>query len=162
MIVHFPIALVIIGFLSDAVGLVTKRKFFVSAGLYLVVLGTVGTLAAYLSGDVAGEGIEEVGALGRALETHEDAALLAVWAMGILAIARATLAVTRRMTGWAQWVMIVLLAVGVGTIVRTGYYGGQLVYRHAAGVQLTFGEVDPGSTGNTEPIQGSSATEDDD
>ncbi len=161
MIVHFPIALVIIGFLSDAVGLFTKRQFFATAGLYLVVLGALGTVAAYFSGDVAGDGIEEFGALGKALEAHEAAAALAVWTMVILVAIRVVLAVTKRMTGWKQWVMVALLAVGVGTIARTGYYGGELVFRHAAGVQLAFGVPGISDEGpqSTEPA---SNIEDDD
>ncbi len=141
MIVHFPIALVIVGFLSDVIGLVTKWKFFTSAGLFLIILGSLGTLAAYLSGNLAGEGIEAFGALGTALDTHENSAVVAVWTMMILAVLRTLLAVTGRMTGWLKLGMVILLAVGVGTIARTGYYGGELVYRHAAGVDLTFGNA---------------------
>ncbi len=74
MIVHFPIALIIVGFLSDLIGVVTKRQFFTTAGLYLIALGSTGTIAAYLSGDMAGDGVAEVGALGAALEDHEGAA----------------------------------------------------------------------------------------
>ena len=141
MIVHFPIALVIVGFLSDAVGLVTRWKFFTSAGLFLIILGSLGTLAAYISGNLAGDGIEEFGALGTALDTHESAAVMAVWAMMILAVLRTLLAVTGRMKGWMKFGMVILLAVGVGTVARAGYYGGELVYRHAAGVDLTFGNA---------------------
>jgi len=160
MIVHFPIALVIIGFLSDVIGLLTKRKFFASAGLYLIILGTAGTVAAYLTGGLAGDGIEEAGALGAALHTHESAALLAIWTMVILASLRTTLAITRRMTGWLQWVMVILLAFGVGTVARTGYYGGNLVYQHAAGVQLTLGTIETQSTVSPEPVLPSNASED--
>ena len=141
MIVHFPIALVIVGFLSDLVGLVTRWKFFTSAGLFLIILGGLGTLAAYLSGSLAGDGIEEFGALGTALDTHESSAVLTVWTMMILAVLRTLLAVTGRMKGWMKLGMVILLAIGVGTVARTGYYGGELVYRHAAGVDLTFGSA---------------------
>ena len=142
MIVHFPIALIIVGFLSDLVGAATRRQFFKSAGLYLIALGSLGTVAAYLTGDMAGDGVTEAGALGAALEIHESAATLALWTMIILAILRIVLGFTKQMKGWKQWVMVALLAVGVGTIARTGYYGGELVYKHAAGVQLTFGNFD--------------------
>lgn len=143
MIVHFPIALIIVGFLSDLVGALVKRQFFIAAGLYLIALGSVGTIAAYLSGNLAGDGVSEAGALGTALETHEGAATLALWTIIVLVIMRVTLELTKQMTGWKQWAMAALLAVGVGTIARTGYYGGELVYKHAAGVQLTFGIADP-------------------
>ena len=62
MIVHFPIALLIVGFLADAIGLFTKREFFTKAGFYLLILGTLGVVAAYLTGNYAGEGVTEAGA----------------------------------------------------------------------------------------------------
>ena len=52
MIVHFPIALLIVGFLADAVGLIFKKDFFTKAGFYLLILGTLGVVAAYLSGNL--------------------------------------------------------------------------------------------------------------
>jgi len=145
MIIHFPIALIIIGFLSDFVGAATKRQFFTNAGLYLIALGSLGTLAAYISGNIAGDGVTEIGALGAALEAHESAATLALWSVIIVAILRVILALTKQMVGWKQWVMVALLAVGVGTVSRAGYYGGELVYKHAAGVELTFGFGNPAS-----------------
>jgi len=152
MIVHFPIALIIIGFLSDLVGAVMKRQFFTNAGLYLIVLGSLGMIAAYISGNIAGDGVTEMGALGKALETHEGAATLALWSIIILAILRVALAVTKQMAGWKQWAMVILLAVGVGTISRAGYYGGELVFKHAAGVQLSFGFGDPVDDISTEQL----------
>ncbi|MFZ1683652.1 MAG: DUF2231 domain-containing protein [Candidatus Zixiibacteriota bacterium] len=162
MIVHFPIALIIIGFLSDLVGAFTRRQFFITAGLYLIALGSVGTIAAYLSGNLAGDGVTEAGALGTALETHEGAATLALWTMIVLAAVRVTLGLSKTMTGWRQWAMVALLALGVGTIARTGYYGGELVYKHAAGVQLTFGIVDPAGTGQSNEKTKSAQPQDND
>ena len=66
MLIHFPIALLIIGFLSELMGLVSKKIFFNQVAYYLLILGTFGTIAAYLSGDAAGEGMEE-GTLGKAI-----------------------------------------------------------------------------------------------
>ncbi len=63
MIVHFPIALLIVGFLFDLIGTFVKKDFYSKAGFYLLILGTLGVVAAYFSGDLAGDGISEVGAL---------------------------------------------------------------------------------------------------
>ena len=139
MIVHFPIALLIVGFVSDIAGVVSRREFFSRAGFYLLIAGTLGVIAAYFSGDMAGEGLAEGGALKQALETHEAAAVAfpldherhrpgphrpggdaEVFGSAPLDTARD---VSRG---------------GALTIVRTGHYGGQLVYKHAAGVQLTI------------------------
>ncbi len=61
MLVHFPIALLIIGFLADLAGLIFKKEFFSKAGFYLLILGTAGVVAAYFTGSAAGEGLSEAG-----------------------------------------------------------------------------------------------------
>lgn len=139
MIVHFPIALIIVGFLSDLVGLVTKRDFFSQAGLYMFILGAVGVIAAFISGDQAGDGIVEAGALKQALEAHEEAATLAIWVVSIAAIFRLVLFLLKKFNGVLKMVSLVLGLLAVMAIARTGYYGGELVYKHAAGVQLDLG-----------------------
>jgi uncharacterized membrane protein len=139
MIVHFPIALLIVGFLTDLVGLITKREFFSNAGFYLLILGTLGVIAAYISGEYAGDGVSESGSLGKALEIHESAAWLTLWLMIGTALVRIASVVFKKYKGVLKIVAIVLFFAGVLSIARTGYYGGELVFKHAAGVQLNLG-----------------------
>lgn len=139
MIVHFPIALLMVGFLSDLIGLVTKKDFFNKSGFYLLILGTLGAVAAYFSGEYAGNGVTESGALGQALEVHESAAVLTVWLMVGASLVRIGAVLLKRYEGVVKVVAFGLFLVGVLSIARTGYYGGELVFKHAAGVQLNLG-----------------------
>jgi len=139
MIVHFPIALLITGFLSDIVGLATKREFFSQAGFLMLVLGALGLVAAYISGEQAGDGITEAGALKQALETHEGSATLTLWAVIIAAAFRISLVFFKKYKGALKMVSLTLVFLSVLALARTGYYGGELVYKHAAGVQLDLG-----------------------
>lgn len=139
MIVHFPIALLIIGFLSDLTGLITKKKFFSTAGFYLLILGAAGVIAAYLSGNLAGDGVTEAGSLGQALETHEEAATLTLWLVAAAAVVRIGLVMLKKYSGVLKGVAFALLLLGVASVARTGYYGGELVFKHAAGVQFSLG-----------------------
>ena len=139
MIVHFPIALLIVGFLTDAAGLIIKRDFFVKAGFYLLILGSLGTITALLTGERAGDGIVEQGMLKQALERHEDAAVLTVWLVSITAVARVLLVLLKKYTGFFKIGFLVLYMVAVAALGRTGYYGGKLVYENAAGVQFNLG-----------------------
>ncbi len=59
MLIHFPIALLIVGFLTDLTGLIIKREITAQAGFYLLVLGALGTITAFMSGEQAGDGISE-------------------------------------------------------------------------------------------------------
>lgn len=139
MIVHFPIALVISAFATELIGLLPGKDFFRKAGFYLLILGTVSAGVAYLSGTWAGEGVTESGALKQALETHEEAAELALWVLIAAAGARIALEVLKRYRGALKAIALILFAAGLLAVGRTGYYGGQLVFKHAAGVQFTLG-----------------------
>ena len=66
MAVHFPIALLITGFLSELASFIFKRSFFRQAAFYLLLLGTLGTIVSYLAGNAAGKGMEE-GAMAKAM-----------------------------------------------------------------------------------------------
>lgn len=139
MIVHFPIALLIVGFLFDAISLFTKKEFFSTAGFYLLILGTLGAVVAFFTGLNAGGGLSEAGSLKQALESHEGAAELALWLMVIAAVVRIALVLAKKYEGGFKYAALFLALIGVLAIARTGYYGGELVFRHAAGVQFNLG-----------------------
>lgn len=135
MVIHFPIALLIIGFLSEIIALFIKNPFFRQAAFYLLLLGTLGTIASYLSGNSAGEGIEE-GSLGKAIELHEQAATIALVLSSITALLYLAIHFLNYSKKWTRVVSIILFTATIGAIARTGYLGGQLVYKHGAGVEL--------------------------
>jgi uncharacterized membrane protein len=139
MIVHFPIALLIVGFLFEVIGVVLNKEFYSKAAFILLLLGTAGAVAAYVTGNLAGEGVTEMGSLKQALERHEDSAAATLWIIAGVAAVRIVMVVTKRFTGSLRWVAVALYCVGVFFIARTGHLGGNLVYKHAAGVQLQIG-----------------------
>lgn len=139
MLVHFPIALLIVGFIAEIVGLASRKKFFTDAAFLLLVTGALGAVAAVLSGSFAADGLEEAGTLKQAVETHEGAAQLAMWLAIIAAAFRSTIVVIRKYNGSLRYVSAVLLLVAVLAVARAGYYGGELVFKHAAGVTFQIG-----------------------
>lgn len=137
MIIHFPIALLLAGFLSEIIALFIKKEFFSQAAFYLLILGALGAVTAYISGSFAGEGIEE-GPLKNPVGLHEGAATITLWLAIITALFRVAVVYFKYNRKWVKWVGIVLFVALVGSVVRTGYLGGQLVYSHGAGVQLAL------------------------
>jgi uncharacterized membrane protein len=137
MLVHFPIALLIIGFLSEMAGLFKKKEFFSRSAFYLLILGTLGTIASYLAGKAAGEGMED-GPLEKAMEQHEQAGTIALWLTVATASIYHVLFIFKYKKVWARVASIILFATVIAAISRTGYLGGQLVYKHGAGVQLAL------------------------
>ena len=96
MIIHFPIALLIVGFLFETIGLFVQKEFFSKTGFYLLILGTIGVITAYFTGQSAGNGISEAGTLKQALETHEGAAELSLWIMAGAALVRIALVLLKK------------------------------------------------------------------
>jgi len=144
MIIHFPIALLMAGFLSEVIALFSKKEFFSNVAFYLLLLGALGASAAYLTGSYAGEGIEE-GPLKNPMELHEEAATITLWLAIVTALFRVVIYYFKYNRSWTKWVGIILFTALVGSVARTGYLGGQLVYSHGAGVQLAlpdFGNTD--------------------
>ena len=150
MIVHFPIALLIVGFIADVVGVILKKDFFTKAGFLLLIVGTIGVFAAYFSGDLAGDGVSEAGALKLALEDHEHAAVLTLWLMTGTALVRIAIVSLKKYFGVYRWIALFIFLIGVLSIARTGFYGGELVYKHAAGVtfNLGFGNFEESNSGH--------------
>ncbi len=138
MVVHFPIALLIVGFAFDIVSLFVRKEFFLKAGLYLLILGAAGAVAAFISGNLAGEGVAEGGSLQQAIGRHEEAATLTLWILGAAVVVRLASIVFRKFESSLRWLGVILFLAGALSVSRTAHLGGQLVYNHAAGVQLKF------------------------
>ncbi len=137
MIIHFPIALLLAGFFSEILGWITKKEFFKNASAFLLLLGALGTIAAFISGNLAGDGIEE-GPLKEPLELHELAATVTIWLAIVTALLRVVVFYFKYNRRWVNWAFIILFTALAGSVTTTGYFGGQLVYKHAAGVQLAL------------------------
>ncbi len=137
MLVHFPIALLLAGFLSEIIALFSKRPFFRQVAFFLLLLGTLGTIVSYIAGNAAGEGMEE-GSLGKAMELHEQAATIALWLTIVTAVIYSAFTIFKFTKSWTRIISIILFAAVIGSIARTGYLGGQLVYKHGAGVELAI------------------------
>ena len=137
MIIHFPIALIMIAFLSEIMSLFIKKDFFKNTAFYLLILGSLGVISAYFSGSFAGEGIDE-GPLKIPMELHEQAAVITLILAIITALFKTTIFYFKQNANWAKWIGILLFTALVGSVVRTGYLGGQVVYSHGAGVELAL------------------------
>lgn len=137
IIIHFPIALLMVGFLSELIAVFIKNEFFKNAAFYLLLLGALGAIVAYVSGSYAGEGIEE-GTLLIPMELHEQAALITLWLSIITALYRVLIYFFKVQNAKAKWAGILLYALLAVAVGRTGYLGGQLVFSHGAGVELAL------------------------
>lgn len=137
MVIHFPIALLMVGFFSEVISLLAKREFLRHASFYLLLLGTLGTIVSYVSGSYAGGGMTD-GILQAPLEIHDDAALITLCLAIITSISRIAMYYFDYQKAWAKWISFLLYAILIGFVARTGYLGGELVFKHGAGIELVL------------------------
>ena len=137
MIVHFPVALVLVAFFTEVLGLILKKKFYEQATFYILILAVLGAIVAYITGNAAGDGMDG-GSLLQAMEAHEEAATFTLWFTIAAAGAKSVLFILKKEILWLKILAFVLLLAAAGGVARTGYLGGQLVFKHAAGVELGF------------------------
>lgn len=135
MIVHFPVALVLVAFFTELVGWLLKKPFFLQVSFYIIALAALAAIVAYLTGDAAGDGMDG-GSLQKALESHEEAATFTLWLTILAAGAKIAWYWVQKELRWLKVLAFALLFAAAGSVGYTGYLGGQLVYKHAAGVEL--------------------------
>lgn len=139
-LVHFPIVLILLGTLVALPAAFTPRWHLRWIAAALLALGALGAVAASATGEEDGEAVERQPNVEAVLDQHEE------WAertqgFGIAAgfCALAAAAATLRWPRAAQGIGIASAVVALFAafcVFQTGHYGGQLVYRHGAGVNL--------------------------
>ena len=137
-VVHFPIVLILIGTAIACAAVLLRRWHLPAIAAVCLSLGAVGSIAATVTG---GADEEMVGELGQAaenvLEEHEEwgeatrnlAVVAAIFSLAAALLGR--FPIPARIVG----AIAALLALSAAfAVAQTGHYGGQLVYRHGAGV----------------------------
>lgn len=135
MLVHFPIALAFLMLAFDLASLAFRKAAFAQAALYTHAFVAVSAVAAYLSGEGAEEAAERLPGVEALLERHEDLGkLLMALAVATFAV-RGFLAVKRWLEPVGARALLGAMSLALCLVVgATGYAGGELVYKHGAGV----------------------------
>lgn len=142
-IVHFPIALLVVGAAVAVAAVFVRRWHLPLFAAILLSIGALGAVAATVTGEEEEEKVEH--ALPSAepvLEKHAEwgesarnaGILAAVFAIGAAAL------VSRPVIGRFLSVLTAFVAIGAAyAVAQAGHFGGELVYRHGAGVTLGAG-----------------------
>jgi uncharacterized membrane protein len=129
MLVHFPIALVVFGFLADLASLFFKKEACLSRlGFYLLILGTLSALATWLTGIFFTS--EMSGSAGKIKDMHELFAWITLGTLVAASAFRVLLQSGNRENTNLKWVAFALYALAAIFVSITGFYGGTLVYNY--------------------------------
>ena len=142
LIVHFPIALILIGVFCDAIGILTRRDFFLNAGYLLFSTGAVFGIAAAGTGQSTAEIAQYIDGIADDLSRHETFGTAAAWLSVALVMFRTHFTLKKRFSGIIRHIYLALALSVAGLIGAAGYTGGQLVYRHGAGTEPVIRSLD--------------------
>jgi uncharacterized membrane protein len=128
MIVHFPIALVMFGFIAELGTLFFKKEICLTkAGFYLLIAGTLSALAAITAGILFTS--EMSGAAGEVEEIHEIFAFVTVVLLVTTSIMRLLL-IKKPENLKLKWAALVFYGLAALSVSLTGFFGGTLVYNY--------------------------------
>jgi uncharacterized membrane protein len=130
MIVHFPIALITIGFLADLLSMFLKEEKWLSkSAFYLMVIGSLAAVAAWSTGQLFTDEPTQ-GAIVDVFEKHETGALITMIIMVIGSAFRIWLVVNKKEESALKWVAFALYFIGFCAVTYTGFMGGTMVYNY--------------------------------
>jgi uncharacterized membrane protein len=145
IIVHFAIALLILGVIFRWVSLTGRAPFTGPAAATCLLLGATAALLAVHSGLDAHGPVERIPGVRQAVMDHEDAG---VWARNVFLVVAlleiAALGAKKRSVQVARvalWGSAVVGIFGVAAVVKTADRGGDLVYAYAGGVGTRSGDT---------------------
>ncbi|PKP20037.1 MAG: hypothetical protein CVU05_09970 [Bacteroidetes bacterium HGW-Bacteroidetes-21] len=129
MLVHFPIALVVFGFLADSASLFFKKEACLTkTGFYLLIIGTLSAVAAWLTGVLFTS--EMAGIAGEVKETHEMFAVITLGLLIVTSLLRIYLKAKNKENSGLKWLALLLYGMATVSVSLTGFYGGNLVYNY--------------------------------
>jgi len=130
-IVHFPIALLSVAVLFEAIALFSKKDVLSHVGWWMQLSGTIGLLAAILSGVLAKESLVVSEEARLVLAAHEQLAFINGAAFGALLLWR--IGSRGGIPDQYRTLYILVLVLAVGILLTGAWYGGELVYRFGIG-----------------------------
>lgn len=133
LIVHFPIALLIVGFVADTIYLFYKKEACLpKIGFYLMLAGTLGAIAAVLSGNFFTEDLS--GSVEVIRERHETFANITMYLMIVTSTIRIFLVRNGTAASKAGLGVYILYLIGVILVGYTGMLGGTMVFNFMIGI----------------------------
>lgn len=145
-VVHFALALLIVGVLLRLIALTGKVTFASPAATSLILMGTLASVLAVRSGLDAHGPVERMPGARPAVQEHEEWGIRARNAFLLVSgLELVVLAMSRWKPEYTRMVAMTSAVVGLGgsfVLFEAGEHGGQLVYNYAGGVGIRSGNPD--------------------
>ncbi len=141
LVIHFPIALLLVAPIFIVLGLVSQRRIrgFFLAGFLMLLLGTVSAFVAVQTGKAAGELADRTPEISTVLERHEELAETTLIIFNVLLVGYALLLFAPRIFKkrlpekvfiTAHVVFLLGYTAGILVLANTAHNGGRLVHEY--------------------------------
>jgi uncharacterized membrane protein len=128
LIVHFPIALITVGFFFEVVSLFFRsEKCLSKTGFYLMMLGSLAAIAGWSSGHLFTEEPTQ-GEILKVFLRHKTGALVTMILIVAGTIFRLWLMVKKQEDTSLKWIGFVFYLLAFIAVTFTGFMGGSMVY----------------------------------
>jgi uncharacterized membrane protein len=138
LLVHFPIAFLVIGTLFAIIS-IWRRDFFDKGAFFMISFGLLSGIIAYLSGD----GAERFASTHWGNGYRKLVGIHQLYATMTLLLFGSAVGIRLLFSFYKRKILIPIVAIccllGSGALAMTGHYGGQMVYvqKHAVPAQTT-------------------------
>jgi uncharacterized membrane protein len=134
MIVHFPIAVITVGFIAEDVSLFfTNEKCLSKTGFYLMILGSLAAIAGWASGHLFTEAPTQ-GEILKVFMNHKTGALVTMILIVSGTLFRIWLIVKKKEETHLKWIAFGFYFLAFAAVTFTGYMGGTMVYNFMIGL----------------------------
>ena len=133
MMVHFPIAIIVIGFLTDVASLLFKKdKCLSRMGYYLAIAGMLAAIAAFGTGYFFTGTME--GEAGAMRDKHEFFATITLVSIIVTALFRILIVYQGKEETRLKYAALALFFISFLFVLYTGFLGGSLVINYMIGM----------------------------
>jgi uncharacterized membrane protein len=133
IIVHFTIALLSIAVITDFLYLLSKKENFWHFATYLLILGTLSSIGAVLSGHQAENSVLLDPQTRTMVDSHALSGEITMWIFITLSTLRFVLIKFKKFEEPVKWVYYIIGLTALAFLFRTGILGGEMVYIHGVG-----------------------------
>jgi uncharacterized membrane protein len=128
-VVHFPIALGVVGALAAVAYVFLRREWLRWFAPVLLSIALLGAVGAYFSGQNAEDRAERLHVPEAAIHQHEESSL---YSLGFIALA-ALLSWATHARRRGEWLSAIVAVSAAAAVLYTSHLGGRLVFIHGAG-----------------------------
>lgn len=134
LIIHFPIALLLVAVFIDTVSIWFHRTWLYKSALMMYLFGTLAAITAYITGRIAADSVNPPFNAELTMSKHSDMALYTVLFFSIYTILR--LILQKKIDPENKFLRLAALAValaGIFLLIGTADLGGKLVFKYGVG-----------------------------